>query len=65
MVNFLPNDKILKRSKLKAITDKWLKLPNLSLTRSPIHHFKTVPNSNRLQMTNEMWLFKDFKIEIA
>ena len=28
------------------------------LTRSPIHHFETVPNSKKLQMTTEMWLLK-------
>ena len=35
------------------------------LTHSLIHHFETVPNSWKLQMTTEMWLLKDFKIQIA
>ena len=36
-----------------------------SLTHSLIHHSETVPNSKELQMTTEMWLSKDFKIQIA
>ena len=36
-----------------------------SLTHSLIHHFETVPNSKKLQMTIEMWLLNDFKIQIA
>ena len=35
------------------------------LTRSLIHHFENVPNSKKLQTTTEMWLFKNFKIQIA
>ena len=48
------------------------------LTHSPVHHFETVPNSERicrrqlkcglrqkLQTTTEMWLSMDFKIQIA
>ena len=35
------------------------------LTHSLIHHFKTVPNSKKLQTTTEMWLLKDFKIHIT
>ena len=34
------------------------------LTHSLIHHFETVPNSKKLQTTTEMWLLKDFKIQI-
>ena len=30
-----------------------------------MHHFETVPNSKKLQMITEMWLLKDFKIQIA
>ena len=32
---------------------------------SLIHHYEAVPNSKKLQMTTDMWLLKDFKIEIA
>ena len=35
------------------------------LTHSLVHHFETVPNSKKLQMTVEMWLLQDFKIQIA
>ena len=35
------------------------------LTRSLLHHFETVQNSKKLQTTTEMWLLKDFKIQIA
>ena len=35
------------------------------LTHSLIHHFETVPNSKNLQTTSEMWLLKDFKIQIT
>ena len=35
------------------------------LSHSLIHHFETVPNSNKLQTTTEMWLLKDFMIQIA
>ena len=34
------------------------------LTHSLIHHFETVPNSKKLQTTTEMWLLKDFKVQI-
>ena len=34
------------------------------LTQSLIHHFETVPNSKKQQTTTEMWLVKDFKIQI-
>ena len=37
----------------------------LKTTLSLIHHFETVPNSKKLQTTTEMWLLKDFKIQIA
>ena len=37
----------------------------LKLIHSLIHHFETVPNSKKLQTTTEMWLLKDFKIQIA
>ena len=30
-----------------------------------MHHFKTIPNLKKLQMTTEMWQLKDFKIQIA
>ena len=30
-----------------------------------IHHFRTVPSLKKLQTTTEMWLLKDFKIQIA
>ena len=36
-----------------------------TLTHSLIHHFETVPNSKKLQTTTEMWLLKDFEIQIA
>ena len=35
------------------------------LTHSLIHHFESIPNLKRLQATTEMWVFKDFKIQIA
>ena len=35
------------------------------LTHSIIHDFETVPNLRKLQTTTEMWLIKDFKIQIA
>ena len=35
------------------------------LTHNLIQHFETVPNSKKLQTTTEMWLLKDFKIQIA
>ena len=35
------------------------------LTHSLINHFETVPNLNKMQATTEMWLLKDFKIQIA
>ena len=35
------------------------------LTHSQIHDFETVPNSKMLQTTTELWLLKDFKIQIA
>ena len=37
----------------------------IAFTHSPICHFETVPNSKKLQTTTEMWLLKDFKIEIV
>ena len=37
----------------------------LFVTHSLIHHFETIPNSKTLQTTTEMWLLKDFKIQIA
>ena len=37
----------------------------LNLTHSLIHYFENVPNSKKLQTTNEMRLLKDFKIHIA
>ena len=30
-----------------------------------IHHIETIPNSKKLQTSTEMWLLKDFKIQIA
>ena len=35
------------------------------LTHSLIYHFELIPNSKKLQTTAEMWLLKDFKIQIA
>ena len=35
------------------------------LTRSLIHMFETVPISKELRTTTEMWLLKDFKIQIS
>ena len=35
------------------------------LTHSLIHHLETVQNSKKLQTTTEMWLLKDFKIQIV
>ena len=32
------------------------------LTHLPIHHFETVQNSKKLQMTTEMWLLKASKL---
>ena len=37
----------------------------VKLTHSLTHHFETIPNSKKLQTTTEMWLLKDFKIQIA
>ena len=37
----------------------------LSLIHSPIYHFETVPNSKKLQMTTEMWLLKNLKVQVA
>ena len=37
----------------------------VTITRSLIHHFETVRNSKMMQTTTEMWLLKDFKIQIA
>ena len=34
-------------------------------THSLLRHFETFPNSKKLQTTTEMWLLKDFKIQIA
>ena len=39
--------------------------PVHGLTHSLIHHFEVIPNSKKLQTTTEMWLLKDFKIQIA
>ena len=39
--------------------------PSVALTHSLIHHFETVLNSNKLQTTTQIWLLKDFKIQIA
>ena len=33
--------------------------------RTGIYHFETVLNSKKLQTITEMWLIKDFKIQIA
>ena len=35
------------------------------LTHSLIHHFEIFLNSKKLQTTIEIWLLKDFKIQIA
>ena len=35
------------------------------LNYSQIHHFETVPDSKKLQKTTELWLLKDFKIQIT
>ena len=35
------------------------------LTHSLIHHFEAGPSSKKLQTTTEIWLLKDFKIQIA
>ena len=35
------------------------------LTHSLIHNFETFPNSKKLQMTTEIWLLNNFKIQIA
>ena len=37
----------------------------LNLTHSLIHHFETIPDSKKMQVTTEMWLLKDFNIQIA
>ena len=36
-----------------------------SLIHSLNHHFETVPNSKKLQTKTEIWLSKDFKIQMA
>ena len=36
-----------------------------ALTFYQMTKFKTGPNSKKLQTTTEMWLLKDFKIQIA
>ena len=44
----------------------WLKKSkDVSLTHSPMHHFETIPNSKKMQAKDEMWLLKDFKIQIT
>ena len=44
----------------------WSCSPDLSiLIHSLVRHFEPVPNSKKLQSTTEMWLLKDFKVEIA
>ena len=35
------------------------------LTHSPINHFETVPNSQKLQTPTEIRLLKDFEIQIT
>ena len=40
-------------------------LTQKSLTHFLIHHFETIPNSMKLQTTTEIWLLKDFKIQIV
>ena len=36
----------------------------LALNHFLVHHFETIPNSKKMQ-TTEMWLLKDFKIQIT
>ena len=57
VIKSLPEDKFLDWSKLKTLEDV--------LTHSLVHHFETIPNSKKLQTTTEMWLLKDFQIQIA
>ena len=38
---------------------------NTTLTHSVIHYIETVSNSKKLLTTTEMWLLKDYKIQIA
>ena len=40
------------------------KLTEVAVTLLLIDHFETVPNSWKLQ-TTEMWILKDFKIQIV
>ena len=56
MFNSLTNDKILHWSKMKEFAD------DLTHSLIPVHHFETIPNSNMMQTTIEMWLLNDFKI---
>ena len=51
---------------IPVISQRPAQLSKLSwslLTYSLVHHFETVPNSKKLQMTTEIWLLKDFKIQ--
>ena len=50
---------------LKVLLKNPLTIQQGVLTNSPRHHFETVPNSKKLQTTTQMWLLKDFKIQIA
>ena len=58
----------LKMQQGKEEKDRCIKLCTTQsrlLTHSPIHHFEIFPVSKKLQTTTEMWLLKDFKIQIA
>ena len=56
----------------ECVGSRWFAFPNkilslilLLLTHSLIDRFVTFPNSMKLQTIAEMWLSKDFKIQIA
>ena len=53
------------KSREAVKTNHYSEIVTLKLTRSLIHHFETALNSNKLQTATEMWLLKDFKIQIA
>ena len=69
--NSLTNNKILDVIKLKTFTDDKLNIAKMTISLfgrvNPflIHHFETVSNPKKLQTTTEIWLLKDFKIQIA
>ena len=72
MFSTLPNPNLNLRVKIILSSGNALNLDQSKillcgkeLTHSLTHHFETVPNSKKLQTITEMWLAKDFKIQIA